>query len=141
MFESRYGDDPFDDMDFRWARFSILAHPLSAGGELALRDAVLPFRILLGGFVTNLALLLGPFLRSAEAMRLATAVYWQFDCRLTQAKHGRLRSHFVLRSTHSRHDKVGLLRFCFGLAGLSSEASLPFCSGFTLSGTGGNLLE
>lgn len=69
-------------------------------GDVWLDDALLVFRILLGGFVTKRALLLGPvFLRSADAIKLATAVYSQFDCRLTQAKQGRSRSHFVLRST------------------------------------------
>ena len=72
------------------------------------------------------ALLLGlPFLRSAVAnIRLATAVYAHGLCRLTQARHGRARSHFVFRSTHSRHDSVGLLRFCLGLDRFSPFSSI-----------------
>ena len=86
-------------------------------GDVWLDDALLVFRILLGGFVTKRALLFGPpFLRSADAIRFATAVYSQLDCRLTQARQGRPRSHFVLRSTHSRHERVGLFRFCFAFS-------------------------
>ena len=86
-------------------------------GDVWLGDALLVFRVLLAGFVTKRLLLFGPpFLRSADAIRLATAVCLQFDRRLTQAKQGLPRLHFVLRSTHSKHESVGLFRFCFDFA-------------------------
>lgn len=84
-------------------------------GEVWL-EALLIFLIFVGGLVIHRALLPEPSLPFLEASMLATGVYSQLDCRLTQAMHGRPRSHFVLRSTHSRHDSVGLLRFCFGFA-------------------------
>lgn len=59
--------------------------PLAATvGEVNVVDAVLALRILLDGLVTYLALL-PPFFRSAEAMRVATAVYSHSDCLFTHA--------------------------------------------------------
>lgn len=52
-----------------------------------------------------------------------TAVYSHALCRFTQARHGRARSHFVLRSTHSKHDRVGLFRFCFGFEKVSPPSA------------------
>jgi len=85
---------------------------------MRLEEVVLSFLALAaGGLMTCLAaladlLLVTPELALALAIRLATGVYSQLLCRFTQARQGRARSHFVLRSTHSRQDSVGLLRFC-----------------------------
>lgn len=81
-------------------------------------EAKLAFRILLGGLVMNRTLET-LFLRSVEAIILATAVYSHVLCRLAQARQGFPRSHLVFRSTHSKHDSVGLLRFCLGFGGFS----------------------
>jgi hypothetical protein len=87
-------------------------------GEMRLDEAVLSFLTFAGGgLMTCLAalpdlLLVVLELALALAIRLATGVYSQLLCRFTQARQGRARSHLVFRSTHSRHDRVGLLRFC-----------------------------
>lgn len=91
---------------------------------------LLVLRTLLEGFVTYRALPFGPpFLRSAEAMRLATAVYSQPDCLLTHARQGRPRSHLVFLSTHSRHESVGLFRFCLGLTLCPRASGLALVAG------------
>ena len=97
-------------------------------------EAVLVFRILLNGFVTNLAWLSRPVLWSAEAMRFAMGEYWQLDWRFTHAIHGLARSHLVLRSTHSRHESVGLFRFCFVRGDLASRGLRPGRSAVILPG-------
>lgn len=119
--EKRYGDPPFetDEDKVRCLGWSMVDQPLSVTeGEVKLAEGdvtlTLVFRILLEGFVTYRALLV-PFLRSDEAIRFATAVNSQFDWRFTQARQGLPLSHLVFLSTHSRQERVGLLRFCFGL--------------------------
>jgi hypothetical protein len=82
-------------------------------------DALLTFLAFAGGLVTYLALpelLLPVLVALALAIRFATAVYSQLLCLFTQARQGRALSHFVLRSTHSKHESVGLLRFCLAFA-------------------------
>ena len=94
--DSRYGDEPLDDIDFRCALFSIVAQPLSVvTGEVSVDELVLPLRILLCGFATYRALLFAPFARSAVAIMFATGVYSQPLDRFTHARHGRPRSHLV----------------------------------------------
>jgi hypothetical protein len=99
-------------------RLSIDDQPLSVVfdvvGEIRL-DALLTLLAFTDGLVTYLALpeLLPALVALALAIRFATAVYSQLLCRFTQARQGRARSHLVFRSTHSRQDNVGLLRFCF----------------------------
>lgn len=133
--ENRYGDPPFDmeDDEARGLGLSIFGQPLSVTeGEVKVVEGevvlTLVFRILLEGFVTYRALLV-PFLRSAEAMRFATAVYSHVDCLFTQAKHGLPLSHFVFLSTHSRQDSVGLFRFCLGFIRGCSPLPAPVSMG------------
>lgn len=86
---------------------------------MRLDEAVLSFLTFAGGgLMTCLAaladlLLVVLELALALAIKLATGVYSQLLCRFTQARQGRARSHLVFRSTHSKQDRVGLLRFCF----------------------------
>jgi hypothetical protein len=119
-----------------WERLSIDDQPLSVVvGEMRLDEAVLSFlTFAAGGLMTCLAALADLFLVVLElalalAIKLATGVYSQLLCRFTQARQGRARSHLVFRSTHSRQDRVGLLRLCLAftcspLPALSAMGSL-----------------
>lgn len=75
-FENKNGEPPCEEDEGLCVRPSTVDQPLSVVvGEAcgAEGDVILVFRILLDGFITYRALLV-LFLRSAEAMRLATAV-------------------------------------------------------------------
>ena len=112
-----YGELAVDPRGVICERPSIDDQPLSVvfvvDGEMRL-DALLAFLAFAGGLVTYLAFAepLPVLVALALAIRFATAVYSQLLCLFTQARQGRALSHLVLRSTHSRHDSVGLLRFC-----------------------------
>lgn len=57
-----------------------------------------------------------------EATLLGIQSYMSLEFK-SRKRHCRVRLTFVLRSTHSTHDKVGLLRFCLFLGGSAVRPS------------------